>query len=71
SGQPHTPWMMQSPEHVSRIFIKGLKKDRLDIRASRVFTIVHRWFPFLLKKYLKRESALLSYHKNDHRQTED
>ncbi|MFW5894996.1 MAG: SDR family NAD(P)-dependent oxidoreductase, partial [Bacillota bacterium] len=60
SGQSHTPWMMQSPEHVSKIFIKGLKKNRLNIRASKMFTFVHRWMPFLLNKYLKREKTLLS-----------
>jgi short-subunit dehydrogenase len=46
------PWPSQSPEHVARVIIKGIERDRASIHPSRLYAAVltlDRFLPFLRK----------------------
>lgn len=64
SGQKHSSWMIQSPEHVATKTIKGIKKGRKNIYTSILFMFVYSFFPFLLKPYVNYEINKLKQ-KND------
>ena len=59
SGQSHPSWMIQTPEHVAKSMIKGIRKGKKDIYPSRLFRLIHAFFPCLLKPYINREKKLL------------
>lgn len=49
------PWPSQSPEHVARRMIRGLKNSTKNIYPSRLFFIARSLFPFLLQGYVHLE----------------
>lgn len=59
SGQTHQSWMLQTPEHVARAILKGLKKGKKHIYPSRLFYIAYKIAPFALNLYIQREIKLL------------
>lgn len=55
SGQKHKSWMIQSPQHVAKRTIKGIKKGKKHIYPSILFMFVYKCFPYLLKPYINHE----------------
>ncbi len=53
--QTHKPWPVQSPEHVVRTMIKGLKKDKKHIYPSKLFKWSYKLFPFFYRLYIAKE----------------
>ncbi|HKL47935.1 MAG TPA: SDR family NAD(P)-dependent oxidoreductase, partial [Candidatus Izemoplasmatales bacterium] len=41
SGQNHPAWMTQTPDHVGKVIVKGIKKGKKDIYPSFLFRIIH------------------------------
>lgn len=59
SGQKHKSWMIQTPEHVAKSMIKGIKKGKKNIYPSKIFHFIYKVAPALLNAYLRREKKLL------------
>jgi short-subunit dehydrogenase len=55
SGQSHSSWFEQSPEHVAKAIYKGVRKNKKKIYPSKLFRFVHAICPFCLRLYVNRE----------------
>jgi short-subunit dehydrogenase len=55
SGQSHSSWFEQSPDHVAKVIYHGVKKNKKNIYPSKLFRLVHAICPFCLSFYVKRE----------------
>ncbi|MFP4177893.1 MAG: SDR family NAD(P)-dependent oxidoreductase [Acholeplasmataceae bacterium] len=58
AGQKHKPWPVQTSEHVARVMLKGLKRNRKDIFPSRLFRYGYKLFPWFFKLYVKRQTRI-------------
>jgi short-subunit dehydrogenase len=59
SGQKHKSWVIQTPEHVAKSMIKGIKRNKKNIYPSKIFHIIYKVAPRFLNSYLRREKKLL------------
>jgi uncharacterized protein len=64
SGQTHRSWMIQSPDHVARCIVNGIKRHRKNIHPSFIFRWTHKLMPLILNVYLRREKRL--FESDDH-----
>jgi short-subunit dehydrogenase len=55
SGQSHSSWFEQSPEHVANVIYHGVRKRKKKIYPSKLFRLVHAICPFCLRLYIHRE----------------
>ncbi len=55
SGQNHQHWFQQTPEHVAKVILKGVKKNKNNIHPSKIFKWVYRLFPWALSFYINHE----------------
>ena len=60
SGQTHRSWFAQTPHHVAKAIVKGLKTNRLDIYPSFLFHFLIKLFPVALRLYQYRELRVLN-----------
>ncbi len=62
SGQTHRSWMVQTPRHVAKKIVNGIKRHHHQIYPSWIFRLTHALMPCLLNVYLRRERKLLLRH---------
>ena len=53
--QSRKPWPVQEADHVAKVMLKGLKKDRRQIFPSKLFKFGFKLFPWGFKPYIAQE----------------
>lgn len=56
--QEHKPWPVQTPEHVAKVIIKGIKKGKKQIHPSFIFKYGYMLAPWFFKVYNIREKKI-------------
>jgi len=58
SKQAHAPWLAQDPDNVSKAMVKVIKRQKKVWISSRLFSILYKISPSILRFYLKRENKI-------------
>ncbi len=58
ANQTHKPWPVQTPLHVAKKIIKGIKKKKKHIHPSLIFRLGFMFAPWFFTLYNKREKRI-------------
>lgn len=64
ANQSNKPWPVQTSEHVAKVMIKGIKKDKKNIYPSKLFKYGFKLTPWFFALYMKRQTRLFHRTKN-------
>lgn len=56
--QAHAPWLAQNPDTISKKMIKVIHKQKRVWISSKLFTLLYKISPSILRFYLKRENKI-------------